>query len=104
MRASDEQRRVSDSELLRAEAESVLNRIKSSLDSAYIQGDGFSCGLEMPYQIYGYDYSVEISGGFAAVRCGDISLSRKLLPVDIAGSISPGNNTITNTGDSLVIA
>lgn len=87
-------------ESLLLQAKEAAESSASAIDQAYLGGDGFSINFTLPARIGGYNYSVSIASGHVYVSLANFSLSTasKIIPAGISGSVSPGENSLANTG------
>jgi hypothetical protein len=86
------------------EAVRILNLAANRINTAYLEGHGFSIGLAIPGKIGVYDYSVDIEVDNIWIHVNEESYSRKLLTSDITGSLQKGVNTIQNVNGEIVIS
>jgi hypothetical protein len=85
-------------------SEEMLSKVKGGLDSAFLEGDGFSTNLTLPSQIMGADYSISISSGFALIDINNQTYSKILLARNITGSLRKGENMLKNVNQGIVIS
>jgi hypothetical protein len=86
------------------EAGKVLSSVKSKLDTAFLEGDGFSTNFTLPQQIMSVDYSVNISSGFLLIEVANATYSNPLITKDITGTPRKGENALKNVNGRLVIS
>jgi hypothetical protein len=86
------------------EAGKVLSLAKSKLDTAFLEGDGFSTNFTLPQQIMSEDYSVNISSGFLLIEVANSTYSSPLITKDITGAPRKGENALRNVNGRLVIS
>ncbi len=86
------------------EAGKTLSMVKSKLETAFLEGDGFSTNFTLPQRIMGFDYSVNISSGFLFIGISNSTYSSPLITKDIAGAPRKGENSLRNIGGRLVIS
>jgi len=86
------------------EAENEISLAKSKLDTAFLEGSGFSTNLTLPQKIMGLDYSVAIADGFILVEVSNQTYSATLLARNITGSLRKGENRLANINQEIVIS
>jgi hypothetical protein len=86
------------------EAGKTLSMVKSKLETAFLEGDGFSTNFTLPQRIMGFDYSVNISSGFLFIGVNNSTYSSPLITKDITGVPRKGENALRNSGGRLVIS
>lgn len=89
---------------LRIEADKTLFMVKSKLETAFLEGDGFSTNFTLPQRIMGFDYSVNISSGFLFMGIKNDTYSDPLITKDITGVPRKGENVLRNVNGRLVIS
>lgn len=92
------------SSTLSLEAGKTLSLALSKLDTAFLEGDGFSTTFVLPGLIMGMDYSVNVTSGFVLVVVDNSTYSRPLLTKDVAGMPKKGENAVRNANGTLVIS
>lgn len=86
------------------EAEKILNDITVKINTAYLEGDGFSINLTLPEKIAGSDYTVQIFSNTIIINLGESNYTRNILSPDITGSLKKGINTIENKHGTIIIS
>jgi hypothetical protein len=86
------------------EAREVLSVAKGKLDTAFLEGDGFSTTFTLPQKILNYNYSISISSRFVVLDAGNQTYSAILLSNSTSGSLKKGQNSVRNVNGQLVIS
>jgi hypothetical protein len=86
------------------EAGKALHLVKSKLETAFLEGDGFSTSFTLPQRIMGFDYSVNISSGFLFIWVNNVTYSGPLITKEIEGVPAKGENALRNVNGRLVIS
>ena len=86
------------------EAEGVMSLVKGKLDTAYLEGSGFSTNLTLPQEIIGFDYSVNVTNGFVLIEINNQTYSKALLSRNITGFLRKGENRLENINQEIVIS
>jgi hypothetical protein len=85
------------------EANRILGLASGRINTAYLEGSGFSIGLAIPEKIGVYDYVLQFDGSTLWLYAGGVSYPGKLLTPNITGTLAKGENTITNSNGMIVI-
>ena len=86
------------------EAQKTLSLMRSKLDTAFLEGDGFSTNFTLPQKIMSLDYSVNVSSGFALIEVNNLTYSSPIIARNISGGPRKGENALRNSGGYLVIS
>src|SRR4030042_3517011 len=82
------------SSTLDLEAESTLSMVKSKLDTAFLEGSGFSTRFTLPETLMSFNYSINISSSFLVLEANNRSYSNLLLTNSTAGFPRKGENSV----------
>lgn len=86
------------------EANRILNLVFNKVNTAYLEGDGFSINLSVPERIGLMNYTVEFEGSNVWLEVNGFSCSRRILTPNITGNIGSGTNVIRNVNGEIVIS
>ena len=86
------------------EVNRILGLVANRINTAYLEGDGFSIGLNIPEKIGLYDYTLQIEGNILWLSVNEFSQSKKLLTTNITGSLAKGDNMVKNVDGGVEIA
>lgn len=86
------------------ETQQRLSFIKSKIETAFLEGDGFSTNFTLPLQIMNLNYSVGIDSGFVLIEINNMTYSSPLITKDITGTPRKGENLLRNVNGRLVIS
>jgi hypothetical protein len=86
------------------EAEQTLSFAKGKLDTAFLEGDGFSSNFTLPQQIMGFNYIIGISSNFLFLEMNNQTYSKILLSRNVTGTLRKGENRIININNLLVVS
>lgn len=92
------------SSTLDLEAENTLSLVKSRLDTAYLEGSGFSTNFTLPQTVMVFNYSINISSKFLIMEVNNQTYSKILLTNSTAGTLRKGENMVKNADGVLVIS
>jgi len=85
------------------ETENLLELVGNSINTVYLEGNGFSTNVTLPDRIVNANYTVTIDSGFLVITAQGNSFSKILLTDNIFGQLSNGTFTITNLEGMVVI-
>lgn len=85
------------------ESERLLNRLSNKIDTALLEGSGFSTNITMPGTVIGYNYTMNISSGYIYLVVDDMTFFSKLLTENVTGVPRKGTNRISNENMMIVI-
>lgn len=85
------------------EANSVVNRVTSVINSVYLQGDGFSTNLTLPTRIVSSTYTTQFQSNQLLLTVGNKLFTGYTLTDNITGNLSIGENVIKNMGGAITI-
>jgi len=83
-------------------AQILLGKIKNKIDTAYLEGEGFTTDLFLPSDLDGSNYSVSIKENFVTIRSSFSDHTIPLLTNNINGSLIKGKNTLKNVNGTLI--
>jgi uncharacterized protein (UPF0333 family) len=86
------------------EAEDVLRDLASSLDKAFIEGDGFITTAYLPDMISGRQYNITLYPNQLVLEVGGKYFTRYTIVQNFSGSIKKGANTLKNSGGIIEIS
>ena len=86
------------------EASRIIDLAAGRINTAYIEGNGFSINLVMPEKLGLYDYTLQFDGNMIWLHALNVSYSRKLLTPNITGTLASGENKISNVNGIIVIS
>jgi hypothetical protein len=93
-----------DKSYIEFEAGRIIGLSSSSINTAYLEGDGFSITLALPDKIGLLNYTMQLDGNTIWLHALNTSYSRRLLTNNITGSFSKGQNRIKNVNGTVVIS
>ncbi len=86
------------------EAGQVLESASSKLNTAFLEGDGFSINISLPQKLRGKNYTINISNSFLYVNLSNTFYQTRLLASNISGSLRKGDNMASNRNSVLYIS
>ncbi|MEM7815534.1 MAG: hypothetical protein QXN71_00245 [Candidatus Aenigmatarchaeota archaeon] len=84
--------------------EELLSLVKGRIDTAFLEGDGFSTNITLPYQIVNSDYLLNVSSGLIFLEINNRTYSKILLSGNVSGHFRKGENRIYNRNGEIVIS
>ena len=88
---------------LNVEVNSARDDITNRINTAYLEGDGFSSKLYLPPTIGGYNYTIITAYNTVVLVVNDQAYSSVLITQNITGTLKKGENTIRNSHGIIVI-
>jgi hypothetical protein len=85
-------------------AEELLSQVKGALDSAYLEGDGFSTNLTLPSRLLGSEYFIGTEPGYVFIEVSNQTYSKTLLARNLSGSLRKGENMLRNVNQEVLIS
>ena len=85
------------------EISKVLDDITSKINLAFLGGDGFQINLNVPKDISGQNYSVNIYNNNVVIIFENLTYSKTLLTQNITGNLSIGINNLLNEEGEILI-
>lgn len=87
----------------RAEANRISSDIVDAINTAVIEGDGFSITFTTPPDILGTNYTLNIDDGALLVEWSNHTLSKTILTKNVYGTLKKGTNTVRNENGQIFI-
>jgi hypothetical protein len=87
------------------EAQSLIDNIVTTIDTAVLRGAGFSIELDLPDTIYHSDYNVIINDSWVYVNVTgyNLLLFKSIFSRNVTGTPIKGRNIVRNTGGVISI-
>lgn len=85
------------------EASSLVSRITTTVNSVYLQGDGFSTNIVLPYKIVSLDYNTSFQSNQLLIMAAGKLYTGYVLTGNVTGNLTLGTNTIRNSGGWVMI-
>ena len=85
------------------EAEKTLSMVSGNINTAVLEGDGFSVNLTLPEKILGLEYSFSLDSNYLVLNLSNSFYHRVLLTKNITGLPLPGKNLIYNNKGEIII-
>ncbi len=87
------------------EAQSLLDNIVTTINTAIIRGDGFSIELDLPESIHNSAYSVIINESwvYINVTTHNMMIFKSIFSGNITGTPVPGKNIVRNYQGAIAI-
>ncbi|MDY6766380.1 MAG: hypothetical protein SVW77_03355 [Candidatus Nanohaloarchaea archaeon] len=77
-------------------AATIADRVGFELDRALVAGNGFSRTIELPEEIRGRNYTMQVMNGTVLLDYGPNTVRANTAVDQLAGPVKPGTNTIIN--------
>ena len=86
------------------EAKGLLDRVARGINTAYLEGNGFSTTVTLPQTIFGYNYSLDLVNGVPILYFRGKTFSSFPVPQNVTGNLSKGVNRIENINSQIVVS
>ena len=86
------------------EANGILNTISNKINTAFLEGHGFSTNLTIPENIMNYNYTLTREGNMMWLNIENLVYSRRLLTNNITGNFDKGVRMLENVNGEIVIS
>ena len=84
-------------------AKMVLDSARDKINTAFLEGDGFSTRVTMPERILRLGYTLDVNSNEVILRMGGKTYISYLLTTNVTGSFSKGVNLVTNRDGEIII-
>jgi len=85
------------------ESDKTLRNVADRINTAYLEGDGFSMDVTIPERILRMEYTINISSNEVVLRLDGGTHVRYLLTDNVTGEIVKGTNRILNQNGEIII-
>ena len=82
----------------------VLGSAADKINTAFLEGHGFSTNITLPERILRMDYTVTLSSNEVILRIGDNTYIRNLLTPNVSGSFMKGTNMVLNRDGEIIVS
>ncbi|RLI96215.1 MAG: hypothetical protein DRO99_04870 [Candidatus Aenigmatarchaeota archaeon] len=90
---------------LQMEANEIADSLGSKINTAFLEGDGFSTTATIPSSILSRDYELSVRGNYIYVSVDGISIEKPLLSKNVTqGSVAKGDKALRNVRGNVVIS
>lgn len=86
------------------EAERILGLAAGRVNTAYLEGDGFSIDLALPGNIGVHNYTLGIEENILWLTVNGLNYSKRMITSNITGSFNTGGNSLRNVKGEIVIS
>ncbi len=87
----------------RLEVGNMLSDVSNKINTAFLEGPGFSVRLDLPEKLLGADYSIQAHSNNLYLDFRGATYIRQMITQNITGGFATGKNTIRNVGGIIVI-
>ncbi len=83
----------------------TVDDVSLSVNSAVLQGDGYSANLSLPYKIGASDFYVNVTDGVvtATVTENGLSAASRIMAKNVTGAFRSGQNMVRNSGGVIYV-
>ncbi len=86
------------------ESQKVIDMITSKLDTAFLQGDGFSINMTVPEYLGSLGYSLHSEGNTIWINVNNRTFSGNILANNFTGTLKKGRSLIRNVEGELMVS
>jgi hypothetical protein len=87
------------------QVDELLNAVSEKINTAWLEGRGFSTNLTIPFTVSDREYSLNLSSNYIYLTLGDTVYMKPLITQNVTGSFTMGAvNGLTNMGDYILIS
>jgi hypothetical protein len=87
------------------EIDDLLRTVAEKVDTAWIEGKGFSTNVTIPHKVAGTDYTLNFSSNFIYITIGEEHCMKTIITQNLTGNFAVGGaNTLTNMGTYIEIS
>ena len=92
-------------EYRRLEVENLLDSVSGKIDTAYLEGEGFTTNLTIPETIADSQFTLNVTSNFLLLVLREEEHIKPILTPNVTGSFNIGGlNTLFNRGDRIEIS
>ena len=88
---------------IQLEANNMLNDVSEKINTAFLEGSGFSVRLNLPEKLLGRDYLIQVYSNYVYLDFAGTTYVKQLLTKNITGSFVNGENTVRNKNGIIMI-
>jgi len=87
------------------EVDDILDTASEKINTAWLEGHGFTTNLTLPEKLAGFNYTLNISGNYLVLTLETTQYLKPTVTENITGALIPGKtNAISNLGDHIEIS
>jgi hypothetical protein len=87
------------------EIDDLMTTVTEKINTAWVEGEGFSSNLTIPYLVYSTPYEINITLNIVMLTVGDDKYMRPIITQNVTGTLRKAAvNTLTNMGDHIEIS
>ena len=85
------------------EANTLLSKVANTINTVFLEGDGFAINLTLPEKIKGFGYNISIENQSIWLTMNQRSYHKRLLTNNVTGELKKGENLLKNVNGGIVI-
>jgi len=86
------------------EIDDFLSDITAKVDTAWLEGEGFSSNVTLPAKIAGFNYTITHSSNYIYIKVLGVDYGKPLVTANLTGTFVPGTvQRLRNTGETIEI-
>ncbi|RKZ16928.1 hypothetical protein DRQ17_04870 [bacterium] len=85
------------------EINNLLVKLTNKINTAFLEGHGFSTKIILPDEILGFNYSINITSNDVLLKLSGITYGKKIITRNVTGLPKAGTNIIRNENNIIII-
>ncbi|MFH0956440.1 MAG: hypothetical protein V1813_01110 [Candidatus Aenigmatarchaeota archaeon] len=87
------------------EIDDFLTSLSEKINTAWIEGEGFTMNATIPETIAGMDYTLDITSNHITLFVGEKYYLKQIIAANVTGTfVKGGTSRLTNTGDGILVS
>ncbi|MBN2331295.1 MAG: hypothetical protein JXC85_05770 [Candidatus Aenigmarchaeota archaeon] len=91
-------------QMTRLEVDSLLIRVSDKINTAWLEGEGFSTNITIPEKVADSGFTLNVTSNFLVLSVLEQDFTRPIITKNVTGNFSIGGlNNLANKGDHIAI-
>jgi hypothetical protein len=87
------------------EIDDFLTSLSEKINTAWIEGEGFTTNVTIPATVAGMDYELNVTSNLITLVVGEKYYLKQLITTNVTGTfVKGGVNRLANTGDGILVS
>jgi hypothetical protein len=87
------------------EIEDLMTTVTEKINTVWVEGEGFSSNLTLPYLVYSMPYEINVTSNLVMLTAGGGRYMMPIITQNVTGTLKKSEvNTLTNRGDHIEIS
>lgn len=89
----------------RLQVNNLLETVAGKINTAWLEGDGFSTNVTIPETVASLDYTLNVTSNYVLLTIMEEDYIKPIITQNVTGDFTIGDiNTLTNTGEHIKIS